>query len=162
MQHPVLLIKSCPWESFGKASFYLTQYYDKINLTAKNTDFLFYFHHCQLCKRWSTSLLQWKTDISYHESWHNHRWAIRSKVDFFHRSSLLLRGHPHSISSELNIGCRPLGGQAGWCHLSKLQVGRCRNGCWDGYQLEFILCKWGKGGNKVNSNQYIGCACLVW
>ena len=111
----------------------------------------FYFHHCQLCKRWATSLLQWKTDTSYHESWHNHRWAIGSKVDFFHRSGLLLRGHPHSIPSELNIGCRPLGGQAGWCHLSELQVGWCRNGCWDGYRLEFILRKWGKGGNKVNS-----------
>lgn len=116
----------------------------------------FYFHHCQLCKRWATSLLQWKTDTSYHESWHNHRWAIGSKVDFFHRSGLLLRGHPHSIPSELNIGCRPLGGQAGWCHLSELQVGWCRNGCWDGYRLEFILRKWGKGGNKVNSNEYIG------
>lgn len=43
MQHPVLLIKSCPYESSGKATFYLTQNYDKINLTAKNTDFLWHF-----------------------------------------------------------------------------------------------------------------------
>lgn len=102
-----------------------------------------------------------KNSTSYHESWYNHRCAIGSKVYFFHRSCLLLGGHPHSISSELNIGGCPLGSQARWCNLSKLQVGWCRNGCQKGHWLEVILQEMGKTDTKVISKKW-NRLCLVW
>lgn len=102
------------------------------------------------CYEMTHFLFQVWTLTSYHEPRHNHRWAVWRKVDFLHRSRLILRGHPHSIASEVHIGCCPLGTEADGCHLSEPQVGWSRNGCQEGHWLKDYLIGNGEKENKMN------------
>ena len=59
MQHPVLLIKSCPLEKLHSTWHKIMTKLIWQQRTQISYDI--FFHHCQLCKRWPNTLLQWKT-----------------------------------------------------------------------------------------------------